>query len=390
MRKPDLGLEGNGERFPLPQHLTDASHPVESPLGYQPIEEFSRRLLEPSQPTDRLAFREGDKVKLIRPHLWGWIPVGAVGQVESLANPTHPVSMVEGRHYYVRFDLTAFNMVIPPSARAHLSDRHAGAVIPEIYGQVVTHVGNRDLELVERGENWGDDYQFEYHIDAIANAAATMTPDDWAREIDAITSLMVAVQDDPPSGILTTRPPDLIERAERFTERARKFTDLLKQDIERDTPAETVARHTRQFFQMSAVPDGGALRPPGMNDETWVRLVAEAVASEPQPDPDDTPTEPMPTISIVTHTGLEPLAETLTLTPLEGLSDSDLSALQDKVEGVGGENWTPELSKLHHDIVFEWERRERLELESDPEHIPDHVEDEGYLDKYQRPGSSRF
>ena len=150
----------------------------------------------------------------------------------------------------------------------------------------------------------------------------------------------------------------------KFFRRVKGLSKVIRDSLETDQTAGQVADYTRQFFERSAIPKGGALRPPGTNDETWARLVAEAVASEPQTDPDDTPTEPMPTISIVTHTGLEPLAETLTLTPLEGLSDSDLSALQDKVEGVGGENWTPELSKLHHDIVHEWERRERLEQEN--------------------------
>lgn len=139
----------------------------------------------------------------------------------------------------------------------------------------------------------------------------------------------------------------------KYFKRSGKGSKVIQDSI--DNP------QTRQFFERSATPEGGVLRPPGMSLETWRRLVAETVESEPQPDPDDTPAEPMPAISIVTHTGLEPLAEVLTLTPLEGLSDSELGALQDKVEGVGGENWTPELSKLHFDIVHEWERRERID-----------------------------
>lgn len=121
-----------------------------------------------------------------------------------------------------------------------------------------------------------------------------------------------------------------------------------------------------------------------MSDETWGRLVAEAVEPEPQPAPDDTPTEPMPTITIVTHTGLEPLAETISLTSLEDMTDSDLGALQDKVEGVGGENWTPELDRLHLDIVHEWDRRERENPPPDVSPRPDDDKpDSYYLEQYR-------
>lgn len=110
---------------------------------------------------------------------------------------------------------------------------------------------------------------------------------------------------------------------------------------------EHITGFAKAFFQNSAMPSVAEFTP-----EQWVKLITEDA------EPPD----------------------------LTTFDEKTLSGIQDYLEDLP--EFTPRQSLLNYWVVSEWNRRERLE--TDAENIPDHAEDEGYLDKYIRRGSDRF
>lgn len=138
--------------------------PLELPDGA----EFVRRLME-SQPHDaRLQFRPGDKVKLTRPDLFGWVPVGAIGEIMHIENPESAMAY-KGRHFWVNFDLKPFNMPIAPNVRELLARHMPAVLVPDYHHSVAVHMGALDLEMIEKGANWNPGYAHPFWQDALLN-----------------------------------------------------------------------------------------------------------------------------------------------------------------------------------------------------------------------------
>lgn len=220
--------------------------------------EFMERFWEPEPSNARLQYRAHDKVKSIRKDLYGWVPVGAEGIVQSIEHPeSHMAS--KGKHFSVTFDLNPFHIKIDETMREAM--RRAlpdGSPVPEYHEFVTTNVGVLDIEMVEKGDNWNLEYKHPFNEDAILEAMESMTPDEWANHLANINE-----------GIIQKL------RAER---RGHPFGDLGAEDISRremlnahraatelrgdDTPEfirppfipdyllkGTVDRYTRDFFQ---------------------------------------------------------------------------------------------------------------------------------------------
>jgi len=149
----------------------------------QPAQEFLTRFFENEPEDARLRFRPEDKVKLMRPDLLGLVPVGAVGKVIRLNHPAHVMSL-KGRHYVVWFELTNYKIPVPADWRQARAMPNA----PEFLERLEIDCKVQDLELIEKGSNWREDYEFPYHLDGVANAAMVMTPADWRINIEAVTS----------------------------------------------------------------------------------------------------------------------------------------------------------------------------------------------------------
>lgn len=148
---------------------------IRTPIGNTPYSQapaapdtFFNRLFEPEPTNARLKFRPGDTVKLTRPDLFGWVPVGALGVVQELEPPESAMAE-KGRHYLVKFDLTPYKIPFPPMviewAKTQTGENGAPLVLPEYQETLSQNFGVNDLELVTLGENWRDDYQHPYEYD---------------------------------------------------------------------------------------------------------------------------------------------------------------------------------------------------------------------------------
>jgi hypothetical protein len=83
--------------------------------------EFFRRLFEGMPLGWRAKFRVGDRVRLIRADLFGFIPVGAEGEIVEIED-AEGYNAQKGRPFYVKFDLRKFGLKlrdrIPPEQLA--------------------------------------------------------------------------------------------------------------------------------------------------------------------------------------------------------------------------------------------------------------------------------
>lgn len=181
MRIMGEGIMRQSEQVEALNHPAPGSRPL-------PPSEFVRRFLEVEPPDARLRFRPGDKIKTTRRDLWGYIPEGAEGEVIRLEHPTHPMSL-KGRHYVVMFDLSAYNLPVPDGwgESVNIGTPDANPTLASIQ----INCAALDLAMVEKGDNWGQDYKFEHQLDGIQWAMEHMTPTDWATNLEAIAENLV-------------------------------------------------------------------------------------------------------------------------------------------------------------------------------------------------------
>lgn len=148
---------------------------------------FISRMFEPEPLNARLVYRPGDTVKLKRRDLFGLIPLGAVGVVQQLEHPESAMS-AKGRPYFIRFDLTPFNLPWPEqTVKFYEANKRPGDPdMPALMVEAATNFGVNDLELIAKGDNWRPDYEHEYEYDRLAEAMENMTPDEFREHLKEI------------------------------------------------------------------------------------------------------------------------------------------------------------------------------------------------------------
>ncbi len=111
---------------------------------------FFRRLFEPLPADWRTRFKAGDRVRLVRPDPFGFIPRGAEGAIIAIEPPDSFMGS-KGRVYQVCFNLRPFNLRLcdrfSPSQLDHL--RNLGVDPNELLLTSETNVSPLDIEAVD-------------------------------------------------------------------------------------------------------------------------------------------------------------------------------------------------------------------------------------------------